>query len=717
MPPGGAPRAPPPSASILATIISTGTVAIRIPPHHRRERPGRFVGDIMSTSPKKTRHAFRPTLEGVPLEARVVLSGASAPSAMAFISALRTGQVGGLAGQTTTGDITSRQLLTTYRQQMQATQAAFRQYVDSQVATLYSQENLGADGRPTKQALADFSTTVSGALNATTLGISAQTALLPGSGRRLLTNVQDSLLGSRSGSLASKIGTLVNSGRGSASQRTFQTLLDRQINSAFATTTAQITSYVRTAPLNRLAVDPATGQRVSLSQYVGGQAAQQINNTFGTLANSVGANARSALFDSTGAYNAQAATAFQQQYANALGTAAYQTNNLLAVLPNSSSLRSQLQSSFFGGGTGTGVGTGVGTGTGTGVGTGTGTGTGTGVGTGTGAGTGAGLTNTNLFNALSGSLPTGTSPGGTTTPFDAAALNTAFQTNFTTAFQNLTTPINGFLGVASTGATGGGSQLPAGFFQNGATFPGLFGSQFSGSTFNNGFNNGFATTGTGFPGFGTAPSGFNTNFGTGFNGLIGNLNQQAGITLPTIGAGTGVGTGIGTGTGTVGAGTGTIGTGTGVGTIGTGTSTGTGSGVGTIGTGTGTVGTGTGTVGTGTGSIDTGAGTIPVGTGSIDTGAGTIPVGTGTVGAGTGTIGTGTDTTGTGTIGGVGSGTVVTPGTGTGSDGLGSINTGGAGTGSIGTGSTTVGGVGTDPTGTGMGGLGTGLGLGGSGLV
>lgn len=192
-------------------------------------------------------------------------------------------------------------------------------------------------------------------------------------------------------------------------------------------------------------------------------------------------------------------------------------------------------------------------------------------------------------------------------------------------------PVNTFLNAGTTGGTGVGSRLPSGFFQNAPTFPSVFGSQLTGSS----FNNGFASTGTGFPGFGTAPTGFNNDFGTGFNNLITSVNGLAGLRLPSF---TGIGTVTGIGTETIGTGMGTgseIGTGVGV----TDPTTGLGGvidptlgagGTGLGGTGTGGIGTvigGTGNSGTGLGSVGTGSGLGNVGTGTNPGGPGSISIG------------------------------------------------------------------------------------------
>jgi len=117
----------------------------------------------------------------------------------------------------------------------------------------------------------------------------------------------------------------------------------------------------------------------------------------------------------------------------------------------------------------------------------------------------------------------------------------------------MTSPLATFLGVTSAIGNGGTVALPNGFFQSGATLPSVLGSQFMNTSFNSGFDNGFATTGTGFPGFGTAPVDFNTGFSTSFNNFANTFNQQFGIQVPTFGFGTGtVGVGTTSGQGVVG---------------------------------------------------------------------------------------------------------------------------------------------------------------------
>ena len=109
--------------------------------------------------------------------------------------------------------------------------------------------------------------------------------------------------------------------------------------------------------------------------------------------------------------------------------------------------------------------------------------------------------------------------------------------SFAGSFGNLVSPLNTFFGLNSTTTP----TLSTGPFTN------TFGSQFTGTNFNSGFLGGFGGT---FPGFGLAPeTGFNNNFGLGFNNMIG-----TGLT----GFGFGQGSSGGLGTGGLGGGGGLV---------------------------------------------------------------------------------------------------------------------------------------------------------------
>jgi hypothetical protein len=510
----------------------------------------------MDTRSRKNRTAFRPTLGEIRLEERVVLNGATTAAQVAAF------QTRAAARAQAHADLaTLRQARITANQHLRAASRATRAFVQNQITALYADpNNLDFRGRPTTAALANLKANIHGALDATALQLSTQASLLPGS-TNLVGGLQNSLLGAQRNSLTSRLDRLIDSGRVTRSPAAFRRMMDLTTHQTFARDLVQLNRFLVTTPFRRLSVDPTTGQRVPLSQFMANQAVNQINNTFGLLANSVGANARTALFDPAGNFNPQGVSAFQQQYNSALGTAAFQVGNILSAFPNAqTTLGSGLQSSIFG--------------------------------TGTNAATGQPITS--LANSLSGVLPTGTGTTTGGTPLTLGAFNTGFQNAFTSAYQNFTTPINTFLGVTPTTGTVGNYQLPTGFFQPGATFPSLFGPQFNTSTFNSGFNNGFATTGMGFPGFGTTPTGFSAGFGTGFNSFINTANQGFGLTTTggttgllgtglTTGVGTTTGTGLATGTATTGLGTVPTTTGLGSGTQTTNTSFGLGSGL--LGTG------------------------------------------------------------------------------------------------------------------------------------
>jgi len=446
----------------------------------------------------------------------------AAATSAPLMSILHPGQPGQVVRPRLAERMEARQLNMLYRQQFRNAERALQNYAGTQIANAYADAaNLGANGRLTPQALSNLQNNLNGALDAVAYQVSSQAALLPGAASsNLIANLQNGLLGAQRNSLASRIATTINSGRFGLSPGMAQNLVGRQISRGFLGNTMQLGNFLRGTPLTNLSVD-ATGQRIPVSQFMGLQAAQQINNSLGSLANSVGPLAQSTLFDpATGAFNSQAVNGFQQQFGNALNTAAFQAGNLLSLFPNSSSLRSQIGTAFFD----------------------------------NGVNATTGLPNTSFANNLTGVFPTNT--GTNTTPFTSDAFNTAFQNGFTGAFPNFSTPVNSFFGIQPTTGTGTGtSQLPTGFFQSGATFPNVFGSEFTGSNFNNGFNNGFVSTGTGFPGFGVTPTGFNSGFGSGFNSFINTTNQ--GFGFPGMTGGTSLGT---TGLGTTGLGTTSLGT-------------------------------------------------------------------------------------------------------------------------------------------------------------
>ena len=480
----------------------------------------------MSSMSKKIRFSFRPTVGEARLEERVVLTGTTASIAAAAtrVAPLQTNASteGGFSG------MTLQQIRRAYNQQFTAAQTALRKFAANQITALYNDPaGFGLNGRPTQAALATLNANISGAANAASLQLSTQFSLLPASARSLVPNLQNSLLGTQKNSLASQISNVTNSSRLTNSQSALRNAVSQGINTTFNNNRAQLANFFDTTSLNRLSVDQSTGQRIPLQQFLNNGAVSRINNAFGTLANSVGAVAQSSLFDSTGTFNPQAVNGFQQQFSNALGTAASQVGSILSLLPNKSpTFGPQFQQALFAAGTDPAT----------------------------------GQPANSLLNGLGGAFPKATGTGtGTGTPFTSNMFNTNFQNNFTTGFQNVSGLVNNAFGVQTTPGSTGNFTLPNGFFQTGATFPNLFGSQFTSGNFANGFNNGFVTgqnAGNGFIGFGQAPTGFNNNFATGFNNFNSTLNQQFGFTQPNLG-GTGTGTGLPTNGGTVTGGGGT----------------------------------------------------------------------------------------------------------------------------------------------------------------
>jgi predicted component of type VI protein secretion system len=451
------------------------------------------------------RHAFKPSVSDATLEDRVVLNGsgitysrlfpvtnggvpaqAYLSSAFAGGNAIPASQSGVVSVQRANVSMV-RQLETAYLRQVRTTSMALRQSVRNQLSTLF------ANGSPTAQQLADFHAFVTGALNAATLQLSSQAALLPGSSSRLVPAIQSSLLGTARTSLNSRIQSILTSTRTTASSQGLQNALSQQINLALANQGLRLSSFFNTTPLNRLSVSPS-GQSIPLQQFVGNQIVSQLSNNLSALSQAFPTVANSSLFaNGVTTPTTAAQTAFLNQANQALGTAAFQLGSDLALFPNTlTSLLPQLQSSFFAPGVG--------------------------------------------LNSLTGALQG--------LPFTSTGFNTAATSAFTTGLQNLASPLNNFFGI---------TPLQPLMLSDGEVVS-LLGGNFL--NMGNGFNNGF---GSGFIGFGSAPTTANTNFGTGFFGLVGSQLPALGFTTPTtLGSNGVVGSQIGNGTtgnGTLGGGT------------------------------------------------------------------------------------------------------------------------------------------------------------------
>ena len=471
----------------------------------------------MSSNPRKNRIAFRPTLGDIQLEERVVLNGTSMTSAAAAaeVSALQTGG-GTTNGQASLENLTTRQIRQAFLQQFRGTQTALRQFVNSQASALFNDPaNRGPNGRLTAEALANFGTNIAGGINAAALRLSAQTSLLPGSSRRLVPELQNALLGSRANSLntrslSSRIANLAGTGIANRSQAAFQNAINREINQSFTNSSARLTNFFNTTPLEPPVDRPDDWPASARSR-----------SSWSTKRSPRPITASGPWPTVSGRTRQRPCSTRQARSIRRIWPASNSSSPMHWGRPPSKPVASSRSSRM------------------------------------------------RRQPWVRNSSPPSSAAASTPSPACRAPVSsTAFRacsppervregprrslptrsiqdsrTRSRTSFQNFTTPLNNFFGVTPTTGTGGTFTLPNGFFQTGSTFPSVFGSQFTGGTFNNGFNNGFATTGSGFPGFGTAPTGFNTGFGTGFNNFTNSLNQQFGFTQPTIN--TGIGTGIG----------------------------------------------------------------------------------------------------------------------------------------------------------------------------
>jgi len=511
--------------------------------------------------PKRKRFAFRPMVTESRLECRLVLDGATSAAAavaspMVLVVAPPTqlapdgvtpapapSPISASAAARLSRPLTVASLRKDYAKQVRAAARDLRSAIQTQLGQLYAN---GAT--PTAQQLADFNASVAGALNATALRLSVQASLLPNSGARLVPAIQNAILGSGPRSLASRLTSLAQSGNLSGSTGTSTRALTRLLNTSTHQTNSQLTNFFNTTPVNRLSVN-SSGQHIPLQQFLGGQLINQVANTFGSLAQALPSVAGTILFPNGGSAappgtslntllpnggsaappnnilfpNGGSAAppntslnTFNTQLNNALSTAAFELGSGLSLFPNTSGVVSQLQPMLFGVANGN---------------------------TGTTGSTAA----TSLASALQN------------LQFGSTGFNTDVSNAFGTAFQNLVTPIARAFGMTGTLNT----VLPTSGFSS------VFGSPFTGSSFFNGFNSGFATgTTPGFIGFGMAPTAFNTSFGTGFNNFISGINQSLGFNQ-ALGAGSGV-NGISTGQ---------VGAGSGVNGIGSGFTTGTGGGI------------------------------------------------------------------------------------------------------------------------------------------
>ena len=429
--------------------------------------------------------AFRPAINDIRLEDRVVLNGGGGtahvvPVAAAISPAVRAQQSG---AQNT---FTRRELLSVYRQQFNAARDSLRQALSTQINQLF------ANGRPTGEQLANFRTLSSGAIDATALRVSSQLALLPRATDRLVAQLQNELLGNNRASLVSRINNFANSSRINQSAGRLDAAVNRVLGSFTTQAQGQFANFLTTTPILSIVAgcdDRCKGSRFG-SSWPSKSSASSATPSPGS-SQSFPNVATSALFNNgTMITDPAAQHAFGARLGSALGVINFQLANNIGVFRGlGSTLAPTLQQAFFGNGQ-----------------------------TGTGGTTGF----TNLFATLS-SVPT---------------TMTDFFPGVNTAFNNLFGSVSGSLTNAFHMLPTGSPNLPTGPLSN-PWGPVL-------QSFGNGFNNGF---GTGVMGFGQVPAGQGNSFSNGFGGLVTAQNTTFGFNQPAFaGFGLTIATGT-TGTG------------------------------------------------------------------------------------------------------------------------------------------------------------------------
>lgn len=302
---------------------------------------------------------FRPDLDGVRLEDRVVLSarGVTAAQVAAFATG-NSGNSNNSGNPNSSSNLTASQVRNGYAASLQNTANGLRQYVNTQTAALYAN---GAT--PTAEQLANFRAQVAGAVNAAAFTVSSQAALVPNATRGVVPAIQNAILGNCNNSLISRINAVTSQNRNTGSASSMEAAVGRQLDNSINSVRSIFMRYFNAAPLNRLSVD-ASGNRIGLQQYLGNRVISQYSNSLGSLANSFPNVAQSALFanGSTGTPSQAAMNGFNTQYTNALGVITAQLGNNLSLFQNSSSVLPQFFSSIYCANTGTGNGTGTGTG-------------------------------------------------------------------------------------------------------------------------------------------------------------------------------------------------------------------------------------------------------------------------------------------------------------------------------------------------------------------
>ncbi len=508
-------------------------------------------------SNKRVKLAYRPSMIDSTLETRVVLSGSTivageSPAVLELKPSAIYAELGltpppaappispALARELASHKLPVQMVRKAFQQQVHVATQDLRTAIQSQISQLYANGNT-----PTAQQLTDFQASIAGALNATALRLSTQASLLPRS-TNLVTKIQNSILGTGANSLSTRLTTLAESGKLSGTTGVSSTALSNLFNSATRQGVSSVNTYFQATPVNGLSVN-TSGQHIPLEQYMGSQLLNQVGNTLGMLAQAYPSVANAMLFPNgaTGTPSQSAISAFNTAYNNAVGTAAFQLGSGLSLFPLSSGVISQLVPLIYGSGSTGATGTTGTTGT-TGI-------TGTAASNlstslasipgllqslmlGGSAGT-IGTTGTTGTTGMTGTTgltgTTGTSIGSLTGTNSTSALQAAISQAFGGVYSSLASPLSTYFGVTTPSTL----TLPTSGFNS------LFASPYINSSYYNGFNNGFSSgTTPGFIGFGSAPTTFNSSFGTGFNNFISAFNQNIGLiqqTNPLTGTNTG----------------------------------------------------------------------------------------------------------------------------------------------------------------------------------
>jgi hypothetical protein len=461
----------------------------------------------------KKRIAFRPSINDRQLEDRIVLSSIPTTNATALIVDLTPD----VTPRPAPSPVSVRALMTSlhraYSIELQDARNDLRKTIDADIKHLYA-----GGPKPTAQARADFIAEVDGAVDATALRVSSPASLLPGADTSLVPTLQNDLLGNGTGSLISRLNAVSQTARDIFSAGSLTNALNQAVNSSSARILAATQSYISTAPLAQSIV-ATTGQLVPLRDYMATEVIDQLENNLGLLAQEFPTVANAILFPSsttsgstnptstgttgttttttgttgtTGTTTPTGTTPTLNQTLmsqlgtdvnNALATIAFELGTELPLFSGSSSVISTLDSALFG------------------------------------ASNGSAATASNTASSLASALAN--------LQYGGSSLNTGVSNAFTSALDNLVSPLYTFLDITS----------PANLSLQTGNFSNPFASGYASPSFNAGFNNGFVTTSgansVGLVGFGVTPalstSTYNTNFGTGFSNLVNLVDTSAGF--------------------------------------------------------------------------------------------------------------------------------------------------------------------------------------------